>query len=177
MSAVLATFAIAPWAYVGFDAIPQAAEEFNFSFRKVSLIMFLAILFGCFVYVSNNTIAAAALNNWPERVIAGEWVLLIAAEELLGTSGKILIGVGVSCAVLSGIMGFYLASSRLLYSMSQDGYLPKIFGVINTKYGTPVNALIFCIIISLSGPVLGREVLGCQVSALAVRRFTRENFD
>ena len=52
--AILATFAIAPWAYVGFDAIPQAAEEFNFSFRKVSFIMIIAIVFGCFVYVSNN---------------------------------------------------------------------------------------------------------------------------
>ena len=36
VSAVLATFAIAPWAYVGFDTIPQAAEEFKFSYKKVS---------------------------------------------------------------------------------------------------------------------------------------------
>ena len=28
--------AIAPWAYVGFDTIPQAAEEFKFSYKKVS---------------------------------------------------------------------------------------------------------------------------------------------
>ena len=114
LSAILATFAIAPWAYVGFDAIPQAAEEFNFSFKKVSFIMIIAIVFGCFVYTSNNTVAATALENWPERVMAGEWVVLVAAEELLGGFGKILIGVGVSCAVLSGIMGFYLASSRLM---------------------------------------------------------------
>ena len=119
--AILATFAIAPWAYVGFDAIPQAAEEFNFSFRKVSFIMMIAIVSGCFVYVSNNTVAAVALENWPDRVRAGEWVLLIAAEELLGSFGKALIGLGVSYAVLSGIMGFYLASSRLMYSMSREG--------------------------------------------------------
>ena len=110
ISAILATFAIAPWAYVGFDAIPQAAEEFNFSFKKVNGIMIVAIVFGCFVYTSNNTVSALALENWPERVMAGEWVLLVAAEEMLGTFGKVLIGTGVSCAVLSGIMGFYLAS-------------------------------------------------------------------
>lgn len=168
LSAILATFAIAPWAYVGFDAIPQAAEEFNFSFKKVSFIMIIAIVFGCFVYISNNTVAAAALTNWPERVMAGEWVLLIAAEELLGNFGKILIGVGVSCAVLSGIMGFYIASSRLMYSMSCDGYLPKWFCVIDKKYGTPRNAIIFCIIVSLSGPVLGREALGWFVDMSAI---------
>lgn len=166
--AILATFAIAPWAYVGFDAIPQAAEEFNFSFRKVSFIMIVAIVFGCFVYVSNNTVAAAALENWPDRVIAGEWVLLVAAEELLGGFGKVLIGIGVSCAVLSGIMGFYLASSRLMYSMSREGYLPKWFGKVDETYGTPRNAILFCIIISLSGPILGREALGWFVDMSAI---------
>lgn len=168
LSAILATFAIAPWAYVGFDAIPQAAEEFNFSFKKVSFIMFIAIAFGCFVYTSNNTVAAAVLANWPDRVMAGDWVLLIAAEELLGTFGKVLIGVGVSCAVLSGIMGFYLASSRLMYSMARDGYLPKWFGVVDEKYGTPKNAMIFCVIVSLSGPILGREALGWFVDMCAI---------
>ena len=168
LSAILATFAIAPWAYVGFDAIPQAAEEFNFSFKKVSFIMIIAIIFGCFVYVSNNTVAAAALANWPDRVMAGEWVVLVAAEELLGGFGKVLVGLGVSCAVLSGIMGFYLASSRLMYSMSRDGYLPAWFGKVDAKYGTPKNAMIFCVIVSLSGPILGREALGWFVDMSAI---------
>ena len=168
MSAILATFAIAPWAYVGFDAIPQAAEEFNFSFKKVSFIMIIAIVFGCFVYTSNNTVAAAALENWPDRVMAGEWVVLVAAEELLGSFGKVLVGLGVSCAVLSGIMGFYLASSRLMYSMSRDGYLPEWFGRVDEKYGTPKNAMIFCVIVSLSGPILGREALGWFVDMSAI---------
>ena len=162
-SAILATFAIAPWAYVGFDTIPQAAEEFKFSYKKVSLIMFVAIIFGCFVYTANNTIAAAALSNWPELIIEADstpWLLLAAAQMLLGTPGKILVAVAVSCAVLSGIMGFYLASSRLMYSMSRDGYLPAFFGVIDEKHGTPRNAMIFCILVSLPGPILGREALG-----------------
>ncbi len=168
LSAILATFAIAPWAYVGFDTIPQAAEEFNFSFKKVSFIMFIAIVFGCFVYTSNNTVAAVALENWPDRVMAGEWVVLVAATELLGTFGKVLVGIGVSCAVLSGIMGFYLASSRLMYSMSREGYLPAWFGHVDKKYGTPKNAMIFCMIVSLSGPILGREALGWFVDMSAI---------
>lgn len=168
ISAILATFAIAPWAFVGFDTIPQVAEEFKFSYKKVMFIMCVAIAFGCFVYISNNTVAAAALENWPDRVMAGEWVLLVAAEEMLGVFGKILIGMGVSCAVLSGIMGFYLASSRLMYSMSRDGFLPEWFGKIDAKHGTPKNAMIFCIIISLSGPILGREALGWFVDMSAI---------
>lgn len=167
-SAILATFAIAPWAFVGFDTIPQAAEEFKFSFRKVMKIMIVAILFGCFVYVANNTVAAAALKQWPEKVLNGDWVLLLAAEELLGSTGKALIGVAVSCAVLSGIMGFYLASSRLMFSMAREGYLPPTFAKIDPKHGTPRNAMIFCILISLSGPILGREALGWFVDMSSI---------
>lgn len=170
-SSVLATFAIAPWAYVGFDTIPQAAEEFSFSYKKVCGIMVVAILFGCFVYTANNTIAAAALNNWPELILESSstpWLLLSAAEKLLGLPGKILVGVAVSCAVLSGIMGFYLGSSRLMYSMSCEGYLPAVFSEIDPRYGTPKNALWFCILVSLSGPVLGREALGWFVDMSAI---------
>lgn len=170
-SAILSTFAIALWAFVGFDTIPQAAEEFKFPYKKVSLIMIVAILFGCFVYTANNTIAAAALENWPDLIVESSstpWLLLTAATRLLGLPGKILVGTAVSCAVLSGIMGFYLASSRLMYSMSRDGYLPRWFGVIDEKRRTPKNALLFCMLVSLSGPILGREALGWFVDMSAI---------
>ena len=169
MSSILATFAIAPWAFVGFDTIPQASEEFKFSYKKVIFIMIIAIAFGAFVYISNNTVAAATLQNWPEEAASGKWVVLIAGEKLLGKiPARILIGVGVSSAVLSGIMGFYLASSRLMYSMSKSGYLPAIFGKVDKKYGTPKNAIIFCVIVSLAGPILGREALGWFVDMSAI---------
>jgi amino acid transporter len=100
--------------------------------------------------------------------MAGDWVLLVAAEEMLGVFGKVLIGTAVSCAVLSGIMGFYLASSRLMYSMAKDAYLPRVFAKIDGKHGTPRNAILFCLLISLSGPILGREALGWFVDMSAI---------
>lgn len=95
--------AIVPWAYVGFDTIPQAAEEFKFSYKKVSGIMIVAIIFGSFVYTANNTITAATLENWSDLIVESAstpWLLLTAAECLLGTLGKILVGVAVSSAAL-----------------------------------------------------------------------------
>ena len=170
-AAILATLAIAPWAFVGFDTIPQTAEEFKFSPKKVSLIMIVAILFGAFVYIANNTVTAAALSNWPDLIVYADstpWLLLAAAEKLLGVFGKILVGVGVLCAVLSGMMGFYMASSRLMYSMAREGYLPKVFAKVDEKRGTPKNAMIFCMIISFSGPILGCEALGWFVDMSSI---------
>ena len=170
LNSVLVTLVIAPWAFVGFDTIPQAAEELNFPHKKVRFLMIAAILFGCFVYIANNTIAAAVFQNWPEVITSNKypWLLLSASEKLLGTAGKIFIGAAVLSAVLTGIMGFYMASSRLIFSMARDGYLPEFLGRINEHYRTPGNAIIFCMIISLAGPVLGREALGWFVDMSSV---------
>ena len=87
---------------------------------------------------------------------------------MLGVFGKILVGFGVASAVLSGMMGFYLASSRLMWSMAKDGYLPKVFASLDEKHQTPRNALIFCLIVSLVGPFLGREALGWFVDMSSI---------
>ena len=160
MSAILVTLAIAPWAFVGFETIPQAAEEFKFSFKKVIFIMVIAIIFGTFVYIANNTITALVLENWPEEAAQGKWVLLIAAQKILGkVPGSIIVGTAVLSAILSGIMGFYMASSRLIFSMGREGYLPKVFGTVDKKHSVPQFAILFCLAISLIGPFLGRNAL------------------
>lgn len=55
-----------------------------------------------------------------------------------------------------------------MYSMSRDGYLPEWFGRVDKKYGTPKNAMLFCMVVSLSGPILGREALGWFVDMSAI---------
>ena len=90
--------------------------------------MIVSILFGGFIYIANNTITAATLFKWPNLIAKSEgtlWLLLIAVERLPGIFDKGLVGATVSSAVLTGNMGFYMVSSRLMYSMSRDGYLPK----------------------------------------------------
>ena len=170
MSAILATLAIAPWAFVGFETIPQAAEEFKFSFKKVIFIMIIAILFGTFVYIANNTITALVIKNWPEYISGGgRWPLLYAAQQVLGkTAGSIILGVAVLSAILSGIMGFYMASSRLIFSMGREGYLPKVFGTVDKKHSVPQFAILFCLIISLVGPFLGRNALSWFVDMASI---------
>ena len=37
----------------------------------------------------------------------------------MGKPGLIFLGIALICAVLSGIIGFYMATSRLLYSMAR----------------------------------------------------------
>jgi amino acid transporter len=55
-----------------------------------------------------------------------------------------------------------------MYSMSLDGYLPAFFGKLDAKYGVPRNAMLFCLVISLCGPILGREALGWFVDMSSI---------
>lgn len=170
-SGVIAILALAPWAYVGFDTIPQSCEEFNFSHQKVFRLMMIAICFGAFVYISNNLVAAAALaNNYAEAIQdpSISWLLGTAVKNILGTPGLVLLGIALSCAILTGLLGFLTATSRLMYSMANRGYLPSFFGKLNAKTGTPMNAIIFCALISMLGPWFGRTALGWLVDMSSI---------
>lgn len=159
MTAIIAVVAVAPWAFVGFDSIPQAAEEFNFSPKKANGIMIIAILFGGFVYVAINTITASVMP-WEKMLSANyDWPAGEAVEIMMGKAGLIFLGTALICAVLSGIIGFYMATSRLLYSMTREKALPEWFGKLDEKHKTPKNAIIFVMLISLTAPWFGREVL------------------
>ena len=171
LGGVLAVVAVAPWAFVGFDTIPQAAEEFKFSPKKTKIIMIISILFGAGVYIVLNTVTAMVVpsgyNSWVEYIddlpnLEGLISLptFNAAHTLLGNAGLVFLGVAVLAAILSGIIGFYMATSRLLYSMSKENVLPAWFGKLHDKYKTPANAILFIMVIALVAPFFGRTALG-----------------
>ena len=167
-TAVTSIVAIAPWAFVGFDSIPQAAEEFNFSPKKANIIMIIAIVFGGLVYVAINTITAVVMP-WQDMINANyDWPTGEASEMIMGRAGLIFLGIALICAVLSGIIGFYMATSRLLFSMAREKTLPAWFGKINPKTKTPKNAILFVMIISLAAPWFGRQVLSWVVDMASI---------
>lgn len=159
ISGILAVVAIAPWAYVGFDSIPQAAEEFNFSPKKALGIMIVSILLGGLLYIAMNTVTAI-VYPWNEFILSGPfWATGAAVEQLMGQVGLFVLGIALISAILAGIIGFYMASSRLLLSMARAKALPNWFGVIHSEYKTPSNAIKFVLLISLITPWFGRQVL------------------
>lgn len=174
LSGILAVMAVAPFLFVGFDTVPQSAEEFKFSTKKTKMIMIVSLLFGAAIYIIVNTVTAAVFpadySSWVEYVddignLQGLKSLptFNAAYQLLGNAGLFFIGIAVLGATLSGIVGFYMATSRLLYSMAKERVIPEWFGQLHHKYNTPVWAIIFIMLFSLIAPFFGRTVLGWLV--------------
>lgn len=168
ISGILAVVAIAPWAYVGFDSIPQAAEEFNFSPKKALSLMITSIFLGGLMYIAMNTVTAIVFP-WNDFISTKpSWATGIAVEELMGQVGLFILGLALIAAILSGMMGFYMSSSRLLLSMARAKALPEWFGVIHSEYKTPSNAIKFVMFISLLTPWFGRQVLQWVVDMASI---------
>ena len=85
-----------------------------------------------------------------------------------GKFGSIVLAVAVFGAVCTGTNGFFIATSRLLLSMSRSGILPAWFGEIHPKYRTPYKAILFTIIVVLLTPFAGRSAVAWTVDMSSV---------
>ena len=175
---ILSVLVVAPWAFVGFDIVAQVSEETNFSQSKVKVIMDTCILASCFVYVAMTFLAASVapseysswgeyVNNLDKHDSFGAVMTFFAAYKIFGLAGLFIIEASAVCAVLTGIIAFYIAASRLLYSMAREKMLPAWFGVLN-KNGTPSNAVLFCTVFSILTSLLGRHALGWAVDIASI---------
>jgi amino acid transporter len=167
-AAVLAIFAISPWAYGGFDTIPQSSEEFQFSPHKTFRLIVLAILIGATMYVI-VTLATAVVHPWQDFMsTTPAWATGSSVRTSLGGIGLFVLSVAVIMAICTGINGFYLATSRLLFSMGRSNVLPPWFARVHPTYRTPANAILFTLVVSLVAPWFGRQVILWIVDMSAV---------
>ncbi|SMB85285.1 amino acid/polyamine/organocation transporter, APC superfamily [Desulfonispora thiosulfatigenes DSM 11270] len=168
IASILAILAISPWLYVGFDTIPQAAEEYDFPPEKGFKLIFWSIFLGAVMYVI-VLLSTGMVFPWTE-LVAGKhnWATGYAMEHALGKSGVIFLVVGISMAICTGINGFYMATSRLLFGMARAKILPKWFVNVHETHKTPSNAILFIMLFSLLAPWFGRQVIVWVVDMAAL---------
>ena len=168
LSCIIAIACYAPYCFVGFDCIPQAAEEYNFSHKVAQGLMIGAIMVGAVIYAT-MVFCTAVITPWDSMILGEDaWATGTAVAATLGDVGILFLGIAMLCAVLSGMNAFYLAASRLLYSMSYADALPAVFGKLHPKYGTPAKATYFLLLISLICPWFGRPSLNWIVDITCV---------
>lgn len=143
LACVLLVFAISPFLFAGFDTVLQAAEEFAFDPSRARNIMVVAIFCGVLLY-------AMVMLSVGMAVPYPELLAKLDAQRATGTNG------------------FFIATSRLLLSMSRSGILPAWFGEIHPKYRTPYKAILFTIIVVLLTPFAGRSAVAWTVDMSSV---------
>lgn len=130
--------------------------------------MMWSILTGGIMYVA-VILATASVMPW-EQLVAGHpiWATGTTVRASLGPTGLTLLAVAVVTAVATGVNGFYMATSRLLFSMGRVQLLPAWFSRIHPTHGTPTNAIIFTAAVSLLAPWFGLQVISWIVDMSAV---------
>ena len=163
-SGVFTVVLAVPAMFVGFDVIPQAAEEMNLPMKKIPKIIIASICLAATWYII--MIISAAFSA-PVGVLR-EGGLSVANAINFATKSTIagkLIVVTAIMGILTSWNGFIIGASRVLYSMGRAKMLPKIFGTLHPKYKTPYFATLFIGLITIFTPLLGKNSLGWFVDA------------
>ncbi len=104
--AIFAIVAMAPWAFIGFDCIPQAAEEYDFKPKFGTIILVVAVVAAALLYITVNTVTAVMMP-WQELLAAGHsWPTGYVVGVYLGKIGLWVLGIAMFCAVFSGMNAF-----------------------------------------------------------------------
>ena len=160
LAGILTVFVTVPFWYVGFDTIPQAAEERreNSPLHRLGLYVILAIIGSTVFYVA---IILGAGMTAPWRSIVGE-DLPTAAAFSSAFESQLLVRL-VLMAGLIGLLtswnGFFLAGSRVLFSLGRGRIIHESFGQTHSRYGTPARAVLFSGLVTFLSACLGRGAI------------------
>jgi basic amino acid/polyamine antiporter, APA family len=165
MTGILTVIIMTPFMFVGFDVIPQAAEEINLPQRKIGQLLIISVILAVIWYIAIIFGVSRILN--PEELSQSNLVTADAMTKAFGNSklmGNVLVLGGIG-GILTSWIGFYVGGSRAIYALANAGMLPKPLGKLHPKYKTPYRAILLIALLSTAAPLLGRPALVWLVNA------------
>ncbi|MBC7827944.1 MAG: amino acid permease [Chitinophagaceae bacterium] len=168
--------AIVFFAYIGFDAVSTAAQEAKNPKRDMPIgilgsLLVCTILYILFAHVMTGVISYTAFAGKD-----GIAPVAVAIDHMgrADASGAIQpdypwLNRAILVAILAGyasvILVMLMGQSRVFFSMSKDGLIPKIFSSVNPKTQTPAkNNLLFMLFVSVFAAFVPARVVGEMTS-------------
>jgi APA family basic amino acid/polyamine antiporter len=156
---VLGGAAIVFFAFIGFDAVSTAAQEAKNPKRDMPIgilgsLVVCTILYVLFAHVLTG------IANWQEFKTAGKEASVAYAIQTY-MHGYGWLGKAVTIAILAGfssvILVMLLGQSRVFYTMSKDGLIPKVFSDLHPTFRTPYksNMILFVFVGIFAGFIPG----------------------
>jgi len=173
---IIRAAAVVFFAYIGFDAVSTAAQEAknprkdmpigilgSLAICTILYILFAHVMTGVTHYstfAGKDGIApvAVAVEHMGKTDASG---MLVPDYPWLNRAIVVAILGGYASVILVMLMG----QSRVFYSMSKDGLLPRVFSDVHPKYRTPFkNNLLFLVFVSLFAAFVPARVVGEMTS-------------
>ena len=151
------------FAYIGFDALATAAEECKNPQKDLPIGIIGSLAITTIVY----TLVALVLTGLqptsgvpiPEGLLKAPMAFAMSAINMDWAAG--LISIGSLAGLTSVLIVLHMASTRVLYAMSRDNFLPRVFQKIHPRFNTPH---ILTLTVGIVG-ILGTLVLDLNVAA------------
>jgi APA family basic amino acid/polyamine antiporter len=162
---VLGGAAIVFFAFIGFDAVSTAAQEAKNPKRDMPIGILGSLVICTILYILFSHVLTG-VANWSEFSDPAKGKEASVAY-VISTymSGYSWLATGVTIAILAGfssvILVMLLGQSRVFYTMSKDGLLPKVFSELHPKYSTPHKSnMILFILVGLFAAFVPGSVAG-----------------
>jgi basic amino acid/polyamine antiporter, APA family len=162
-SGVLRGAGVVFFVFIGFDIVATMAQETknpqrNMPIGIIGSLLVCTVLFILFGYVMTG------LANYTEFKNSAAPVAIAIAHtpyQWLGIAVILAILIGYTSVILVDLLG----QSRVFYSMSKDGLLPKVFSELHPKFNTPYKSnIVLCVFISLFAGLVPISIVGEMTS-------------
>jgi APA family basic amino acid/polyamine antiporter len=173
---IIRAAAIVFFAYIGFDAVSTASQEAKNPKKDmpVGILGSLAICTVLYILFAHVLTGVTSYRNFAGK--DGIAPVALAIEKMGTTDAAGIIhpdypwlNRAILVAILAGyssvILVMLMGQSRVFYSMSKDGLIPKIFSTVNPKTQTPAKSnLLFMIFVSIFAAFVPARVVGEMTS-------------
>ena len=162
MKSIIKVAVITPFFFIGFDVIPQAAEEINVPLKKIGKMMILSVVLAV-VFYSLVILAVGFILNPAEIIESQQGTGLVSADAMAKAFGTMVMAkviiVGGMCGIITSWNSFLLGGSRAMYSMAESYMIPPFFAKLHPKHKTPVNSLYLIGALTMLAPFAGRTMM------------------
>jgi amino acid transporter len=162
IAGVFAVAVMAPFMFVGFDVIPQAAQEINLPARSIGRVLVgsIAMALGWYCLVILSVAVLLPSSEFSDGLDTAR-----AAKAAWGPAGANLLVLGGVGGIITSWNAFLVGGSRAVYAMASHNMLPAWLGKLHPVYRTPSNAILAIGLLSIAAPFFGRVMLVWIVDA------------
>lgn len=161
---VLTVLIMAPALLVGFDVLPQSAEEIDLPARRIGWLLIGSLLLAVAWYGAISFAAALGLDA--DARGTATMATADAAKALWGGgwAGVALIIGGVG-GILTSWNAFIIGGSRVMFALAESGVLPAAFARLHPRHRTPYVGIIALGAMACVSPFFGRTILVWLINA------------
>ena len=158
VSGILIVLIMVPSMLVGFDVIPQSAEEIDLPPNKIGRLLVFSVACAVAWYILIAMAVGFGLTT--QALSTAKMATADAATSLWSGSwaGGLLVLGGIG-GILTSWNAFIVGASRVLFALAESGHVPKIFAKIHPKHKTPYVGILAIGALTMVAPLFGRTIL------------------